>query len=70
MDGTDRELIHRHLKAGGGTLFADAARGSLAFDAAFRRLAAELFPDNPLVPIPKDDPLLTKKYGPTSATSG
>ncbi len=54
--------LRRHLDPGGGTLFADAACGSPAFDASFRRLVAELFPNNPMVPIPKDDELLTKVY--------
>ena len=38
----DLEALRRHLEPGGGTLFADAACGSAAFDAAFRRFAAEL----------------------------
>ena len=42
-------------------MFADAACGSPAFDASFRRFVAELFPDNPLVPIPRDDELFTAK---------
>ncbi len=52
-----------HLEPGGGTLFADAACGSSAFDTAFRRFAAELLPNNPLVPIPRDDELYTTKVG-------
>ena len=42
----DLDALRRHLDPGGGTLFADAACGSPAFDAAFRRFAAELFPDH------------------------
>jgi hypothetical protein len=56
-------LLRRHLEPGGGLLFADAACGSPAFDAAFRRFAAALLPDNPLVPIPRDDELYTPKVG-------
>jgi hypothetical protein len=56
----DLEALRRHLDPGGGTLFADAACGSTAFDATFRRFVAELCPDNPMVPIPRDDELLTK----------
>jgi hypothetical protein len=53
------EALRDHLEPGGGTIFADAACGSPAFDASFRRLAAELFPNNPLVPIPRDDELFS-----------
>jgi hypothetical protein len=56
-------LLRRHLEPGGGTLFADAACGSAAFDAAFRKFAAELLPENPLVPIPRDDEIYTRKVG-------
>ena len=56
-------LLRRHLEPGGGTLFADAACGSPAFDAAFRKFVAELLPDNPLVPIPRDDEIYTRKVG-------
>ena len=59
----DRVALRRHLTPGGGTLFADAACGSPAFDAAFRRFVADLLPSNPLVPIPKDDDLYTRKVG-------
>src|SRR5439155_14066759 len=57
----DLEALRRHLEPGGGTLFADAACGSSAFDATFRRFVAELVPNNPLVPIPRDDELYTEK---------
>ena len=43
----DLDALRRHLEPGGGTLFADAACGSPAFDAAFRRFVAELLPDQP-----------------------
>jgi hypothetical protein len=56
----DLEALRRHLDPGGGTLFADAACGSTAFDATFRRFVAELWPETPMVPIPRDDELLTK----------
>jgi hypothetical protein len=57
----DLEALRRHLEPGGGTLFADAACGSAAFDASFRRFVAELLPNNPLVPIPRNDELYTTK---------
>jgi hypothetical protein len=59
----DLDALRRHLDPGAGTLFADAACGSPAFDAAFRRFVAELMPNNPLVPIPRDDPLFTIQVG-------
>ena len=59
----DMTALKRHLNPGGGTFFADSACGSPAFDAAFRKFVAELLPDNPLVPIPRDDEIYTKKVG-------
>jgi hypothetical protein len=59
----DLDALRRHLDPGGGTIFADAACGSPAFDAAFRRFVGELLPNNPLVPIPKDDELLSREIG-------
>jgi len=59
----DLEALRRHLEPGAGTLFADAACGSPAFDAAFRRFVTDLLPNNPLVPIPRDDELYTTKVG-------
>ncbi|QEH38314.1 hypothetical protein OJF2_69150 [Aquisphaera giovannonii] len=53
----DMDALRKHLQPGGGTIFGDAACGSPAFDAAFRRFVAELLPGTPMAPIPKDDPL-------------
>ena len=61
--GEDLEALRRHLEPGGGTLFADAACGSPAFDASFRRFVAELVPDSRLEPIPQKDELYTTKVG-------
>jgi hypothetical protein len=63
FDKDDLDALRRHLEPGGGTLFADAACGSPAFDTSFRRFVAELLPRSPLVPIPRDDPLYTTKVG-------
>ena len=63
FDTSDTEALRRHLEPGGGTFFADAACGSPAFDAAFRRFVAELLPDHPLEPIPTDDELYTRAVG-------
>ncbi len=59
----DLDALRGHLNPGGGMLFADAACGSDAFDASFRRFVAELLPTNPLIPIPRDDELYTTKVG-------
>jgi hypothetical protein len=59
----DLDALRRHIDPAAGTIFADAACGSTFFDAAFRRFAAELLPNNPLVPIPRDDQLYTTKVG-------
>ena len=52
----DLDALRHHLETGG-TLFADAACGSQAFDAAFRRFVAELMPDRKLEAIPRTDEL-------------
>jgi hypothetical protein len=59
FDEPDKLALRKHLDPGGGTLFADAACGSPAFDAAFRKFVAELMPKNPMVPIPRDDDIYT-----------
>jgi hypothetical protein len=59
----DLDALRRQLDPGGGLLFADAACGSPAFDAAFRRFAAQLFPNHPLVPISTDDKFYTEGVG-------
>jgi hypothetical protein len=59
----DLDALRSHLDPGAGTLFADAACGSAAFDASFRRFVAQLLPKNRLVPIPRDDDLYTTKVG-------
>ncbi len=59
----DLDALRRHLDPGGGTLFADAACGSPAFDAAFRRFIADLLPNHKLEAIPRDDELYTARSG-------
>jgi Domain of unknown function (DUF4159)/Prenyltransferase and squalene oxidase repeat len=61
--GEDMEALRRHLEPGGGMLFADAACGSAAFDASFRRFVAELVPSSRLEPIPQKDEIYTNKIG-------
>jgi hypothetical protein len=62
---TDEQKIslRRHLSPGGGTLFADAACGSTAFDTAFRKCVAELYPDRTLEAIPPTDDFFTRQIG-------
>jgi hypothetical protein len=55
--------LRRHLSPGSGTLFADAACGSAAFDAAFRSFVAELYPDRKLEAIPPTDEFYTRQFG-------
>ena len=57
----DLEALRRHLDTG--TIFADSACGSDAFDASFRRFVAELVPDSRLELIPQKDELYTTKVG-------
>ncbi len=59
----DLEALRRHVDPGGGTLFADAACGSAAFDTGFRAFARALFPEKVLEPIPRNDPIYTAKTG-------
>ncbi len=63
FDRPDMEALRRHLEPGGGTLFADAACGSEAFDAAFRAFVQALLPGQPLVPIPRDDAIYSARIG-------
>ena len=60
---TDLEALRHHLTPGGGTLFADAACGSPAFDASFRRFIANLLPNNKLEPISRLDDFFTRQMG-------
>jgi len=46
----------------GGVVLAEAAEGSRAFDAVFRRTVAELYPGEELVPLPKDHPIYTAYF--------
>jgi hypothetical protein len=59
----DLDALRRHLDPSGGTLFADAACGSSAFDAAFRRFVAQLLPNHRLEPIPRTDELYNLEGG-------
>lgn len=54
-------ILHCYL-SNGGVLIADCAAGRQEFDIAFRRLCAELFPDNPLELLKADDPLFNSFF--------
>ena len=55
---SDEEVgrLQRYLKAGG-LLLADACCGRMAFDMAFRREMAKVFPNQKLEKIPADHPI-------------
>jgi hypothetical protein len=59
----DLVALRRHLEPGAGTLFADAACGSPAFDTSFHRFVDELLPGHRLEPIPRDDDLYSPRLG-------
>lgn len=54
--------LREHLKRGG-FLFAEACCGRQAFDTSFRKLAAGLFPDRPLAPLPPEHPIIAGSPG-------
>ncbi len=57
---TDQERLRlRNYLIGGGFLWADDCYG---MDKSFRREMAALFPENPLVVVPKDHPIYKSKY--------
>ena len=58
-----KELLRRYL-AYGGFLWAEDAEGwrGYGFDRAFRELAADLFPDHPLRPLPRDHAVYRSYY--------
>jgi hypothetical protein len=60
IDDTEAALAQAHLNLGG-TLFADACCGSIAFDKAFRDFMAKLYPDKKLEVIPAEDFLYSEK---------
>jgi len=61
---TDKEIeaLRLYLKRGG-TLLAEACCGRKQFDAAFRKMAKQLFPDNALSPLPANHPIYAGKVG-------
>ena len=61
LDPAERGALKRYLERGG-LLWADACCGRREFDAAFRKLAAELFPEGKLSPLAADHPLYRSGY--------
>jgi len=57
----EKARLKQYAEAGG-VLLVEAAHGDGAFDAAFRHVMAELFPDEPLEPLPKDHPIYTAYF--------
>ncbi|MCA9059144.1 MAG: DUF4159 domain-containing protein, partial [Planctomycetaceae bacterium] len=62
FDAQRQEALREYLNRGG-VLFADACCGSSKFDEAFRDLMRQMYPDNPLKPIPVDHELFSEAIG-------
>jgi hypothetical protein len=62
LSAAEKARLKTYLERGG-FLFAEACCGMPAFDAAFHKLMAELFPDAPLETIPPTSPLLNGQVG-------
>lgn len=62
LTDVEREKLRTYVERGG-MLFANAICASRYFEQAFRREMEATFPDRPLKPIPKDDPLYDNLYG-------
>ena len=58
----ERERLRLYFERGG-FLFANAVCGSKPFENAFINELTALFPDEPLVDVPLDDPLFSGKFG-------
>jgi len=63
LSKTSRDKLRTYLTERGGLLFADACCGSREFDASFRELMKQLFPDKPFQQIPPTHELFTTKIG-------
>lgn len=62
IDAQQQQAIRDYLSRGP-VLFADACCGSSNFDKSFRNLMSQLYPNNPLKPIPADHELFTSRNG-------
>lgn len=59
---TEVERLREHLERGG-FLLADACCAAPQFDAAFRKLMTEVYPDQPLKRVPPDHEIFSEKVG-------
>jgi hypothetical protein len=62
LTDAERKQLRAYVERGG-MVFANAICASEQFTKSFRREMEAIFADQPLEPIPKDDPLLTDLYG-------
>ncbi len=62
LTNAERQTLREYVERGG-VLFADAICGSEPFAESFRTEMAIIFPRNPLMSIPANDPIWTIKYG-------
>ena len=58
----ERKQLRTYVQRGG-LVFANSICANKAFAESFRREMQAIFPEQPLKPIPKDDPLLTQAFG-------
>jgi hypothetical protein len=56
LSDVQKDLLKQYIEQGGFVL-AEACCGRAEFDRGFRKLMKELFPDNPLKPLPPEHPL-------------
>jgi hypothetical protein len=62
LTDAERKQLRTYVERGG-MVFANAICASRQFSESFRREMQAMFPDQPLKPIPADDPLLMPVYG-------
>ena len=56
--GQEKKMLQKYVE-NGGFILADACCGKMEFDWGFRNLMKELFPDQPLTPLPADHSIWT-----------
>ncbi|MBY0586454.1 DUF4159 domain-containing protein [bacterium] len=62
FDRREKETLASYTSTGG-VLFVDACCGNERFDESFRQMIKEVYPDNPLQPIPPEHEIFTTKVG-------
>ncbi len=58
----EKDKLRRFVNDAGGTILFEACCGSKVFTAGFRAFAKEVFPDNPLEPLPLSHPVYSTTY--------